>query len=163
MTTPSNPSDSPTGSNYTVAGGAALSCATARDFVVLGGPANDRFAIQWCAIGDPTDWPVPGTDDARAKQAGKQTFPTKHGWVTGVAGNDFYMYIFQARAITKGTYVGGDVVWSFDTFEEDRGCVRQGMLATIDDMVVFSSDRGRHILQNDQIVDIGFGKTDDTL
>jgi len=56
----------------------------------------------------------------------------------------------------------GDVVFSFDIFEEDRGCIRQGMIETIDDLVVFESDRGRHLLQNDQIVDIGFGKTDDT-
>lgn len=163
MTAPSNPTDSPTGSSYTVVGPFGLVCATVRDFVVVGGLNADRFAIQWCAIGDPTDWPIPGTDDARAKQAGRQSFPTKFGWVTGVAGNDFYMYIFQTDAITKGTYVGGDVVWSFDTFEEDRGCVRHGMTETIDDLVVFQSERGRHLLQNDQIVDIGFGKTDDSI
>jgi len=162
MTKPTNPSDPPTGSNYTVIGPDGLACATVRDFIVVGGLSSDRFAIQWCAIGDPTDWPTPGTDDARSKQAGLQSFPTKFGWVTGIAGNDFYMYVFQTQAITKGTYVGGDVVWSFDIFEEDRGCVRQGMLETIDDLVIFESARGRHLLQNDQIVDIGYGLMDDT-
>lgn len=162
MTKPSDPSDPPSGGNYTVIGPEGLVCATARDFVVIGGLLGDRNSIQWCAIGDPTDWPIPATDDARAKQAGKQTFPTNFGWVTGIAGNDFYMYVFQVKAITKGTYVGGDTVWSFDIFEEDRGCIKQGMLETIDDMVVFESQRGRHILQNDQIVDIGYGLTDDT-
>ena len=106
--------------------------------------------------------PIPGTDDARTKQAGQQTFPTEFGVVTGIAGNDFYMYVFQTSGITKGTYVGGDVVFSFDTFEEGRGCVRMGMIEQIDDMVVFESSRGRHILENDQIQDIGFGITDDS-
>lgn len=163
MTLPTGPTDPPTGSTFvgrTTNG--ATCCATVRDFIVIGGLSTDRFAIQWNAIGDPTDWPSPGTDDARSKQSGLQSFPTKFGWVTGLAGNDFYMYIFQQRAISKGTYVGGDVVFSFDIFEEDRGCVRQGMLETIDDMVVFQSDRGKHILMNDQISDIGFGITDDS-
>ena len=163
MTKPTGPTDPPTGSAFvgrTIVG--ATCCSTVRDFIVIGGLSTDRFAIQWNALGDPTDWPIPNTDDARAKQAGSQSFSTRFGWVTGLAGNDFYMYIFQQRAISKGTYVGGDVVFSFDTFEEDRGLIRQGMIETIDDMVVFESDRGRHILQNDQIADIGFGLTDDS-
>lgn len=162
-TKPLPPDYSPDGSDYTVPiTEDATCCTTARDFVVIGGVASDPFAIRWCAIGDPTDWPIPATDDARSKQAGLQSFPSEFGVVTGVAGNDFYLYIFQVSAISKGTYVGGDVVWSFDTFEEGRGCVRQGMLAQIDDMVVFESERGRHILENDQIADIGYGITDDS-
>lgn len=164
MTKPTAPSDNPSeGNSYTVpTAPVGLCCATVRDFVVVGGLNTDRFSIQWSAIGDPTDWPIPDTDDARSKQSGTQSFPTEFGWVTGLSGNDFYMYIFQQRAISKGTYVGGDVVFSFDIFEEDRGCIRHGMIHTIDDMVVFESDRGRHILQNDQIMDIGFGMTDDS-
>lgn len=164
MTKPSPPEDPPSGGDYTVplASEGALCCATVRDFVVIGGLTTDDYSIRWSAIGDPTDWPDPGTDDARSKQSGSQTFPTKWGVVTGIAGNDFYMYVFQVNAITKGTYIGGDQVFSFDTFEEGRGCVRMGMLEQIDDMVVFESDRGRHILENDQIADIGFGIVDDT-
>ena len=164
MTKHTIPSDPPVGGNYTVPLTAenALCCATVRDFIVIGGLDSDPYSIRWNAIGDPTDWPIPGTDDARTKQAGQQTFPTEFGVVTGIAGNDFYMYVFQTSGITKGTYVGGDVVFSFDTFEEGRGCVRMGMIEQIDDMVVFESSRGRHILENDQIQDIGFGITDDS-
>lgn len=163
MTKPVPPSDSPTGSTYTIPGApGALSCATVRDFVVVGALATDRYAIQWCALGDPTDWPVPASDDARSKQSGKQVFPTRFGWVTGIAGNDFYMYVFQEKSITKGVYVGGDVVWSFDIFEEDRGCVRHGRLVQVDDKVFFESERGRHLLENDQIADIGYGTVDHT-
>jgi len=161
MAKPTGPSDSPTGGAYTVAGVAAVTCATVRDFVVLGGLTSNRYAIRWSAIGDPTDWPIPNSDDARAKQSGLQEFPTTFGWVTAVSGNDFYMYVFQERAITKGTYVGGDVVFSFDTFEEDRGCIRNGRMVRIDDKVFFESDRGFHMLENEQVSDIGFGKVDD--
>ena len=163
MSKPSPPTPGPTGGSYTVplTSENAICCATVRDFVVVGGLDSDGYAIRWCAIGDPTDWPIPGTDDARSKQAGQQSFPTEHGWVTGIAGDDFYMYVFQQRAISKGTYVGGDVVFSFDTFEEDRGCVRQGMLTQVDEKVFFESDRGRHMLEAGQITDIGYGLTDD--
>lgn len=172
MTKPSPPIESPSSNSWTaltVPDIISAHCiATVRDFVVVGGyqitpnTTDYRYSIRWCAIGDPTDWPIPATDDARAKQAGSQAFPTKYGQVTAIAGNDFYMYIFQTDAITKGTYVGGDVVWNFDIFEEDRGCVAPGMMEQIDDMVIFESRRGRHILLNDQIADIGFGITDDT-
>jgi hypothetical protein len=51
-------------------------------------------------------------------------------------------------------------VFSFDTFEEDRGCTRQGRMVQIDDKVFFQSDRGFHVLEHDQIADIGYGKVD---
>jgi len=158
----SKPSPPPTGGSYAVVAEGALCCATVRDFIVIGGLNSDRYSIRWCAIGDPTSWPTPDTAAAIAVQAGTQVFPSKFGWVTGLAGNDFYMYIFQERGITKGTYVGGDVVFSFDIFEEDRGCERQGLLTTVDDTVFFRSDRGFHRLDDDVITDIGFGKVDDT-
>lgn len=135
-------------------------CASVRDFVVIA-PEDNLYSIRWSAINDPTDWPTPATDDARAKQSGREVLPPEFGEVTGIAGDDFYMYVFQERAVTKGTYVGGDIVFSFDTFEENRGCVRPGRMAKVDDLVIFESLHGRHLLQNDQIVDIGFGSTDD--
>jgi hypothetical protein len=130
-------------------------------FVVLGAISSDRYAIRWNAIGDVTDWPTAGTDDARSKQSGEQSFPPEFGYVTGIAGNDFYGYIFQERGITRASYVGGNVVFAFDQFEEDRGCVRVGRMVQIDDKVFFESDRGYHLLENDQIADIGYGKVDD--
>ena len=137
-------------------------CGRINAFVMVGSLSSNPYAVRWCAIGDATDWPTPATDDARAKQAGQEVLSADFGYVTGIAGNDFYGYIFQERAITKATYVGGDVVFAFDTFEEDRGCMRWGRKVQVDDKVFFQSDRGYHVLQNDQIKDIGYGKVDDT-
>lgn len=127
------------------------------------GPPFQRFSVRWCAIGDLDDWPTPDTADARAKQAGQETLPAEFGWVTAIAGNDFYGYIFQERAITKATYVGGDVVFSFDTFERGRGCIRSGRMAQIDEnSAIFESERGVHVITNDVIQDVGFGNVDDS-
>lgn len=161
-----SPSPGVSGGNYTTVadeGFSGTSIATVNQFVVIGGygaGALTRYKIRWSAIGDPTDWPAPATDDARSKQAGEQDFPYQYGWVTAVAGNDFYGYVFQEKAVTKMTYVGGDVVFAFDTFEVDRGCIRQGRYAQVDDKVFFESQRGLHVLENDQITDIGFAKVD---
>jgi hypothetical protein len=151
------------GSAYTVPTGipSGRCCGRINNFIIIGALTTNRNAVQWCAVGDPSDWPTPATDDARSKQAGLQAMPPQYGPVTGIASGDFFGYVFQERAITKATYVGGDVVFAFDTFEEDRGCVRVGMLEQIDDLSFFKSDRGYHILENGQIADVGFGAVDD--
>lgn len=132
------------------------------NFIVIGSLTTNRYAVQWCAVGDPSDWPAPATDDARSKQSGLQSFPPQYGPVTAIGSGDFFGYVFQERGITKAQYVGGDVVFSFDTFEEDRGCVRAGRMEQVDDKHFFESDKGFHMLEHDQIADIGYGIVDDS-
>lgn len=139
-----------------------LCIAQARDFVVLGGLDADRYSVRWSALGDETDWPTPATDDARAKQAGSQTFPTKFGYVTAIAGDDFSMLIFQETAVHRATYVGGDVVWQFETIDESRGCVRQGRMVKAGDLIFFQSKFGYHVARGGEIQDIGYGAVDDS-
>jgi hypothetical protein len=134
------------------------------EFLVVGALSTNEKAIQWCAVGDPSDWPTPATDDARSKQSGLQALPSSLGFVTAIADGDFFGYVFQERGITKMTYVGGDVVFTFDTFEEVRGCVRAGRMRQADGRIFFESDRGYHMMDanSGQIVDIGYGRVDDT-
>jgi len=143
-----------------------VTCATINQFVVIGNlitaDADDKYAVQWCAIGDPTDWPTPATDDARTKQAGKQFLPSTFGQVQALAGGDFFGYIFQKTAITKMTYIGGDIVFAFDTIYEDIGCVDFNRVESLGEKVFFESARGYHVLQGGRVVDIGHGKVDDT-
>lgn len=138
-----------------------ISCGTVNQFVVIADDDN-QWDVRWCAIGDPTDWPTPGTADARAKQAGSQTLPNKFGRVTGIAGGDFYGYVFQERAITKMTYVGGDVVFNFDTFHEGEGCFAPNRYVSVDDAVFFESEHGYRMLVNDTVTPIGLGRVDET-
>jgi hypothetical protein len=72
------------------------------------------------------------------------------------------MLIFQEGAIHRATYVGGDVVWSFDTIDESRGCVRHGRMVKAEDLVFFQSKFGYHVIKDSQISDIGYGIVDDT-
>jgi hypothetical protein len=116
--------------NLTAVSGAPVAStgARVRDHLVLGGLWDltdyrvEKTAVQWSAIGDPEDWPTPGTADARAKQAGIQYLPRQYGWVGKVVGGEKFGLIFQERAITRMTYVGGSAVFEFDTFETTEGC-----------------------------------------
>ena len=153
--------DTPAGSAFTSVSVPSVGCATVRDFVMVM-PTADRYSVRWCAIGDATSWPTPNTAAARAVQSGQQVFPNHFGYVTGIAGNDFYAYVFQERAVWKATYVGGDVVFSFDAFEEGRGCHKLNRFATSDDKVFFESEFGYHLLENAAIADIGRGRVDKT-
>ena len=163
---PPPPSESPAGGSYTVLPTTdtsiyGLCIAQAVDFVILGGLDTNRYSVRWSALGDPTDWPTPATDDARAKQAGSQTFPTRFGYVTGIAGDDLSVIIFQEGAVHRATYVGGDVVFNFQTIDESRGCVRQGRVLKTDDLIFFQSKFGYHLIKDGNITDIGYGVVDD--
>lgn len=101
---------------------AASRVGVVRDHVVLGFlSGTDWNAIQWCAIGDPTDWPTPGSADAASKQAGKLYLPSELGYVLAIVGGEKFGLIFQDSGITRMTYVGGSAVYEFDTFERQNG------------------------------------------
>lgn len=98
--------------------------ARVRDHVVIGNLTTDdisKSAVRWPAIGDPEDWPTPGTADARAKEAGIQYLPRHLGQVTKVVGGEKFGLVFQERGVTRMTYVGGRAVYEFDTFERKIG------------------------------------------
>ena len=153
--------DAPAGSAFTTVAVPAVGCATVRDFI-MAMPTSNRYSVRWSNLGDPTTWDTPGTDAARTNQAGTQIFPNHFGYVTAIAGNDFFAYIFQERAVWKATYVGGDVVFTFDSFEEGRGCHKINRAVKIDDVVFYESEFGYHMIQNDQVIDIGLGIVDDS-
>jgi len=132
-------------------------------FVLLGA-TNDtdgEFAVRWSAIGDPSDWPTPNTDDARSKQSGIEYLNPASGKVTGIFGNEFYGLVFQERAITKFNYVGGDVVFAVDTYEERRGTL-PGAAVQVEEKVYFCDGYGFYVTDGASVVPIGEGKVDRT-
>jgi hypothetical protein len=118
--------------------GAATHVGVINQFLVFGrfantGTTSDR-QIKWSAIGDPTNWPTPGSDTAIATQAGTQFFDWSHGQVTGIISGDQHGIIFQNYATHRMTYVGPPAVFQFDMVDEhhgaffDYGSIRIGML-----------------------------------
>lgn len=134
-------------------------------FVVLG-HTNDGTngvvpsRIQWCAIDDPTNWPTPNTADALATQAGAQFLNAGGGPVTGIIGGEQIGIIFQRSSITRQTYVGGNRVFQFDTFERRRGNQLPNGLAQVGNEVFFRSSDGFYKTDGVSVVPIGSRKVD---
>ncbi len=134
-------------------------------FVLLGDIDDGTpypYGVQWCAIDDVTDWPTPGTIDARTKQAGRELLDSVHGAVTGITNGQFYGLVFQRRAISRFTYVGGDNVFQVDTFEHQRGCWAPESLVEIGNRVYFMANDGWYMTDGQSITAIGNGKIDTT-
>lgn len=136
-------------------------------FVVAGDTEDSTngavpYRIQWPAIDDPTDWPTIGTADARAKQSGEQFLDASYGAVTAIAGGQFFGLIFQQRAVTRMTYVGGDVVFQFETIDKQRGCWAPQSMMQVGNRVYFLASDGWYMTDGQQVVPIGNGKVDKT-
>lgn len=96
-----------------------------REHLVLGAPWNgssyDEYTIRWSAIGDPEDFPTPGTSDALAKEAGEQLMPTDFGRVRRIVGGEKFGIVAQEYGLSRMTYVGGSAVYEFDAIDNRTG------------------------------------------
>lgn len=133
-------------------------------FVVLGdtdgvgGTVPHR--IQWSAINNSRDWPTPDTADARSKQSGAQTLPAVYGAVTAIAGGEYYGLIFQRRAITRATYIGGDVVFQFQDYEKTRGAWFPQSMIQVGGLCYFIAADGFYVTDGQSVKPIGNAKVD---
>lgn len=118
--------------------------------------------IQWSALGNARDWPTPNTSDARTKQSGAQVLPAVYGAVTAIAGGEFFGLIFQRRAITRATYVGGDVVFQFQDYEKTRGCWFPQSMIQVGNLCYFIAADGFYVTDGQTVTPIGDNKFDKT-
>ncbi len=118
------------------------------------------FASQWSAIDDVTNFPTPNTAAARAVQSGRQIHNSVYGPVTAYAYGQFWVLIFQKRAITRATYIGGDKVFQFETFEQNRGCWAPQSMIQIGGLCYFLAHDGWCMTDGQTVIPIGDGKVD---
>lgn len=118
--------------------------------------------IQWSALGTARDWPIPNTSDARTKQSGEQVLPAVYGAVTAIGSGEFFGLVFQRRAITRATYVGGDVVFQFDDYEKTRGCWFPQSMVQVGNIWFFIAADGFYMTDGSSVTPIGDGKFDKT-
>lgn len=84
-------------------------------FLILGGLAGAPTTLQWSSINQPFNWPTPGSANAIASQAGSQFLDYTLGPILGIAQGDQWGLIMCVNGIVRVQYVGGDVVFQFDT------------------------------------------------
>lgn len=133
-------------------------------FLVLGdldqGSGAVPYYVQWSSINDPLDFPTPGSSTARARQAGQQILQAEHGAVTAIAGGQFWGLVFQKRAVTRFTYVGGDVVFQIDNYERSRGCWCPQSHIQIGNLSYFFAHDGVYVTDGQAVRPIGDAKVD---
>lgn len=137
------------------------------DFVILGDTTDATNGavparVQWCAIGDATDWPIMGTADARSKQSSEQFLDAGFGAVTAIANGQFYGQVFQERAVTRFTYQGGDTVFQVQRIEESSGCWAPQSMIQIGSRAYFLASDGFYVSDGQTVAGIGNGKIDKT-
>jgi hypothetical protein len=116
--------------------------------------------IQWSALGSARDWPTPNTSEARTKQSGEQILPAVYGAVTAIGSGEFFGVIAQRRALTRATYVGGDVVFQFQDYEKTRGCWFPQSWIQVGNVWYFIAADGFYLTDGTSVTPIGDGKWD---
>lgn len=113
------------------------------------------YRVQWPAIGDPTNWPIPFTQEAIAFQSSYQDLDPDLGEVMFIAGYPLYAVIFQRFGITRAGYIGGAPVFSFATYERKHGLVCLGGAVQVGPITHFLADDGFWSTDGANVVPIG--------
>lgn len=114
-----------------------------------------RARLQWSAIGNGANWPVPLTQNAYALQAGQQDQEYQYGPIMAIVGFPLYGIIFQRNAIARANYIGGNVVFSWGTYSYNLGLIAKGAWVQVGTTVYFLSDQGFFATDGANVTPIG--------
>lgn len=135
------------------------------DFLVAGdigtspvGAPTGGNVITWSGLAAPTTWDIPNTQQARADQSGAQSLPSELGPVRFITSGQALGMVFQQNGITRAQYVGGDIVFSFYTYERKRGLVTPRAAAQVGNTVFYLSNDGFYATDGTEVQPIGYSK-----
>lgn len=145
----------------------ARHCATVREWVMVANTFDGTDGAQpqriwWHAIGDPTNWPTPGSVTAAQLQSDYQNLPGDGGWIQGLAPSlsACDVAILQEHRVFRGSYVGPPNIFVFQTAEGARGCPAPGSIVTLGPVCYYLGEDGFYAFDGAQSFPIGFGKVD---
>lgn len=127
----------------------------AKDFLVAANLAGQPSYIQWSAFNNFTDF-----TPSKSTQADLNDMGIEFGAVMGVAGDEA-PYILQERSISRMTYVGPPVIFSFPRLSSHKGCISKGSVIDSPFGTGFFSQDGPNIIEGDSIRQICRGKLED--
>jgi hypothetical protein len=113
------------------------------------------YRVMWSAIGNMTNWPTPLTNAALAVQSGINDLEQGLGQVMFISGYPLYAVIFQRQGLTRASYIGGNVVFSWQTYDRKRGLVAHGAAVQVGANTYFLSDNGFWYTDGANVVPIG--------
>ncbi len=110
--------------------------------LLVGALTGYPYRVQWSAIGDPTTWPTPLTNTAIADESGQTDLEQDFGQVLFIGGGPQMGVILQRNGITRATYQGGDVTFSFLPTVRRRGVIAAGAAVQQGSLTHFIADDG---------------------
>jgi hypothetical protein len=119
-----------------------------------------EHSVQWSGIDAPTNWPTPLSTTAVSVQSGLQDLYQELGPVRGIYGGDQHGIIVQAGGLTRATYIGGNVVFQFDTISKTHGAAFPNASININGILYFVSIRGFCATDGVNVIPIGDQKID---
>lgn len=133
------------------------------NFLVAGNifdPVNglQTGAISWSTINNPLSWPTRGTSLAVASQSDGQLLEGAGGNVNAIVSGSEVGAVFQEHAIWRMDYVGGDVVFSLNRVEPNRGLLIPRLAVPVGRMVFYCSEDGFYLFDYTQSRPIGKDK-----
>ena len=140
---------------------------TAKNFLIcantfdpIGGAAPWR--VWWSGIGDPTNFPTPGSAAAAAVQSDYNDTVGEGGAITGIVGNlgTADAAIFYQHAVWRMIYVGPPAVFNFVPAEGVRGTTAPGSIAQLGSIVFYLGEDGFYMFDGTQSIPIGAEKVD---
>jgi hypothetical protein len=139
--------------------------AVVKEFVMAARISGFPQRVQWCAQGDPTNWPTPGTSAAaQALSDYQDLLEGDGGWVqglvSGLEGAD--VVVFMERQIVRGVFVGPDLIFQFKTVEGVRGTPSPGSLNKFGSNVPYLGEDGYYSYNGTVSVPIGANRFDKT-
>jgi hypothetical protein len=124
------------------------------NFLMVGVVDGSASTVAWSGINNASEWRYGiGQSDIQPLADG--------GDVTAIAGGE-YGLIFQADAIRRATYVGGNVIFQLDVISPNVGCLHPRAFAQVGRLSFFLSSRGFMMCDGSTVTPIGDEMVDRT-
>lgn len=125
------------------------------DFLVLGDTVDGTYRVQWSPQGNPAGtW---GTDQATL--ADFQDLASEYGFIRAVVGGA-YGTIIQEKAITRMTFVGSPLAFTFDIMETGKGTQVPGSVCKVGNNIFYYGIDGFYFFDGSSSIPIGVNKVD---
>jgi hypothetical protein len=142
---------------------------TIKDFVMVGNTFDATNGaqpqrVQWCAIDDPTTWPVSGSTAEAQLLAGSQIIPGDQGWLMGGVGNlgNADGAVFFERAIFRVVFQGSPTVFGFYPAEGVRGTPCPKSIVQLGALAYYVGEDGFYAFDGSTSRPIGVDRVDKT-
>jgi hypothetical protein len=142
---------------------------TIKDFVMVGNTFDGTNGaqpqrVQWCAIDDPTTWPVAGSNTEAQLLAGSQIIPGDQGWIMGLVGNlgNADGAVFFERGIFRVVFQGSPTVFGFYPAEGVRGTPCPKSIVQLGALAYYVGEDGFYAFDGSTSRPIGVDRVDKT-